>query len=50
MFNKMKWVVMSSDGTLFGPFEEKNQAEEWAELNEESLGDWNIKGIFNPIF
>lgn len=49
MFNKMKFVVMSSDGTLFGPFDAIEFAEEWANKEEEMLGDWNIKEIYKPI-
>lgn len=50
MFNRMKYVVRSSDGTLFGPFDTAEEAEEWAIANEEYVGDWNVDGLYNPKF
>lgn len=38
-------VVVSSDGTLYGPFIESQDAADWASENEETVGDWYVKDI-----
>jgi len=43
----MTYVVSSSDGTLYGPFTDIDEAVKWAEENEEEyLGDWHIKEVY----
>ena len=44
----MTFVVHSSDGTLYGPFDTTDSALKWAEANEEDLGDWHITEIYAP--
>lgn len=41
-------VVSSSDGTLYGPFPGLKEAVEWAEKEDEMLGDWHVKDVFWP--
>jgi hypothetical protein len=42
------FVIKASDGTLYGPFELCDGAQEWAERNEEWLGDWCGEELFPP--
>ena len=39
------FVVKSSDGTLYGPFDSTSEAVVWAEDNEDTVGDWCVEEI-----
>jgi len=41
------FVVVSSDGTLYGPFASVIGAELWADGEEEMLGDWYVKEVYH---
>jgi hypothetical protein len=42
----LKFVVSSSDGTLYGPFDLIDEAVQYAEQNDEDLGDWNVEEVY----
>jgi len=44
----VKFVVKSSDGTLFGPFDTVDDAVVWGEGENEMLGDWNVDELSSP--
>jgi hypothetical protein len=44
----MKFVVKSSDGTLFGPFDMIDDAVVWGEHESEMLGDWVVEELRSP--
>lgn len=39
------YVVKSSDGTLYGPWHYARHAAEWANANEEFVGDWSVEEV-----
>jgi len=41
------FVVKSSDGTLYGPFDGTEAATVWAEDNEDIVGDWCVERIYS---
>ena len=40
------YVIKASDGTLYGPFGSKEDADAWASLNEDDLGDWCMEYVY----
>jgi hypothetical protein len=44
----MKFVVVSSDGTLYGPFATGDEAATWAVFNEDIVGDWHTQELHDP--
>jgi hypothetical protein len=44
----LTYVVVSSDGTKFGPFDLLTEAVTWAEKNDEELGDWFAEDLYAP--
>jgi hypothetical protein len=45
---ELKFVVSSSDGSLYGPFDTADEAVEFGEENEEELGDWYVTELCSP--
>ena len=47
------WVVVAGghpldELTLYGPFEDAEAAEEWAEANVAEVGDWWLRELWGP--
>ncbi len=40
------FVVKSSDGTLYGCWSALTEAVDWAEKNDDDLGDWLVEEVY----